>query len=239
MQRKNVLLRIVSPVLLLTFLHLQFFPLPLAAEEPECDYDRNNPTLENARKNFLALNYGCAEQELNDLLKDSNLDTEEKADVHVLLAEVYYAKVRNSQEKKQKVMEQFVAAFDAYRQWKGELNIKSPEFMAMMKEAQTLVDQKTAEEAVAEKPPEETVTEKPGEPEPAADEPEITAAVPTTKVEPKESKPFYKQWWAYALGVGVIAGVVLLAAGGGGDDDGGPEPLDTLEYFPDPPAKGR
>lgn len=232
MIKKTMLTRVVALTLLLAFLQFQFSPLPLMAEETECDYDRNKPSLDNARKNFLALNYDCAEQELNDLLAKGTLETEDKADAHVLLAEVYYAKVRNDQEKRQKVIEQFVAAFDAYRQWKGELNIKSPEFMAMMKDAQVLVDEKAEEEPVAEPAEEETVAEKPAEVEPTEE-----TGVPTTTIEAKKSKPFYKQWWAYALGVGVVAGVILLA-GGGGDEDG-PEPVDTLPSFPDPPAKGR
>jgi hypothetical protein len=182
---------------------------------PDCIYDPSNPSLDNARKNFLGLNYHCAELELLDLLKKESLNTQERADAHVLLAEVYYAKVRNESEKKDKVIEQFVAAFNAYREWRGELNIKSPEFMTMMKEAQEIVDKGMQE-------PEEVVTE------------EKRVEVPKKE---KKKKPWYTQWWAIGLGVGIVAGGVVLLTSGGEEEE---EPaLDTLGYFPEPPSKRR
>ena len=75
MIKKTMLTRVVALTLLLAFLQFQFSPIPVMAEETECDYDRNNPSLDNARKNFLALNYDCAEQELNDLLAKGTLET--------------------------------------------------------------------------------------------------------------------------------------------------------------------
>jgi len=136
----------------------------------------------------------------------------------VLLAEVYYAKVRNDSEKRDKVMEQFVAAFKSYRDWRGELNIKSPEFMSLMKLAQDQVDEEaTAVEAAP------------------VEEEEITEAQPGVTAPPKddgEKKPWYTKWWAIALGVGVVAGAVAMAGGGGGDDGG---EATELPDFPDPP----
>jgi hypothetical protein len=51
----------------------------------------------------------------------------------------------------------------------------------------------------------------------------------------KEKKAWYKNWWAIALGVGVVAGAVALAGGGGGDG-GGTTPDQPLPGFPPPPA---
>ena len=129
---------------------------------------------------------------------------------------MYYAKVRNESEKKEKVIGQFVKAFEAYREWRGELNITSSEFMAMMKEAQDMVDEGKVE------------------PEP------VKIEIPEKKEEPKEvikegdkeKGAWYKQWWAIGLGVGVVIGGVILLTGG--DDE--ETPPDTLGYFPDPPS---
>ncbi len=209
----------VTVLLLMIFLHSVMLPMVVMGQGTDCQYDRSKPTLENARKNFLALNYGCAEQEINDLLNSAGLDIQEKADAHVLLAEVYYAKVRNDSEKKEKVIEQFVAAFKAYRDWRGELNITSPSFMNMMKEAQDMVDQgKTEPEPVKiEVPEEETKKEQ-----------------PTEKKTEKKKGAWYKQWWAIGLGVGVVVGGIILIAGGSSEN-----PPDTLPAFPAPPATSK
>ncbi|UCC43926.1 MAG: hypothetical protein JSU65_12565 [Candidatus Zixiibacteriota bacterium] len=106
----------------------------------ECAYDKSAPSLESARRAFKVTNYECAELELNDLLKDTTLTLKERADAHVLLAAVYYATLRDKDEKQSRVMEQFVAAFKSYRDWRGELDIRSPEFLALMQQAQQSVD---------------------------------------------------------------------------------------------------
>ncbi len=212
MQKQTRAFRLITVLLLMIFLHSMMLPGLVLGQTADCKYDRNNPTLENARKNFLALNYECAEQEINDFLKTEGLDIQKKADAHILLAEVYYAKVRNDSEKKEKVIEQFVAAFKAYREWRGELNITSSEFMNMMKEAQDMVDQgKTEPEPVKIEVPEKTTPEQPTE---------------------KKKGAWYKQWWAISLGVGVVVGGIILLTGGGNEE----APLDTLAYFPPPPA---
>jgi len=212
MPKQSRIFRLITVFLLMIFIHSVMLPVLVLGQSADCQYDRDKPSLENARKNFLALNYVCAEQEINDLLNTEGLNIQTKADAHVLLAEVYYAKVRNDSEKKEMVIEQFVAAFKAYRDWRGELNITSPEFMNMMKEAQDMVDEGVTEpEPVKIEVPEEKKTE---------------------STEEKEKGAWYKQWWAIGLGVGVVAGAVILLAGG--DDD--ETPPDTLASFPPPPA---
>jgi hypothetical protein len=223
MKKHFSVLKITSVLLFIIYTNSLFVPTMVLGQEGDC-FDKTNPTLESARKSFLALNYQCAEEELDALLKMETLSTEQRADAHVLLAEVYYARVRDNSEKRSKVISQFVAAFEAYREWKGELNIKSPEFMAMMKEAQVMVDEEeeSKEAAAAE--------EKPAEFEP----------VPTTTIKPETTKkPWYTKWWAIGLGVGLVAGIVIIAAGGGGDDGGGGTGSNDLPDFPDPPTTGK
>ncbi|MEE9443236.1 MAG: hypothetical protein V3V99_11290 [candidate division Zixibacteria bacterium] len=221
MRKNSLIYRAVVVPLFVCFLQMIMAPSMLSAQPIECPYDKSNPALDNARISFKSLNYNCAEQEILDYLKGEQLTIEQKADAHVLLAAVYYAKLKNDKEKKARVIEQFKAAFESYRDWRGELDISSTEFIEMMNEAKTLVD----EEAEQKKPP--VVKEVTSEP--ALETPTITE----TEEGIKKSKPWYTKWWAIGLGVGVVAAVVVAASGGGGDE----EPVDnTLPGFPDPPA---
>lgn len=114
---------------------------PLPAQESGCTYDKNAPSLDNARLNFKSLNYRCSELELLDLLKVNSLTLQERADVYVLLAAVYYAMLGDDENKRRdKVVEQFTAAFRAYREWKGSLEITSSDFAELMEEAKQRVD---------------------------------------------------------------------------------------------------
>lgn len=209
--------RAVAALTLLGFVQLVVLPQTAPAQTPECTYDKQNPSIENARYNFRITNYDCAELELNDLLAIDTVSLQTKADAHILLAAVYYAKVRNDDEKRSRVVEQFVAAFKAFRDWRGELDIKSPEFLAFMNEAKELVNkQEEALSAVEEQVPRPTI--------------ESSLQPPTGD----QKKPWYKRWWVLGLGVGVVAVAVAVAAGGG--DDGEEAPSD-LPGFPPPPGK--
>ncbi len=222
MQNRIRNLRAAALLLILAYAQVVFLPTWVLAQAPPCNYDKQAPSLDNARKNFKTLNYKCAEAELNDLLKNENLALEEKSNAHILLAAVYYAMLKDDSEKRSMVMTQFKAAFKAYRDWKGELDIKSPEFVEMMKEAQVQVDTET--------PVPDTTAQK----QVVAD---TTQKQVTPVVASKEGKKsWYKQWWAIALGVGVVAGGIALAAGGGGGETT-PPVLDTLPSFPNPPGK--
>jgi hypothetical protein len=225
MIKRAGLLKTVVILALLVYLQALVLPQMVQAQTSDCPFDKANPTIDNARYNFKITNYDCAELELQTLLADQELDLQTKADAHVLLASVYYAKIRNSEEKRDLVIEQFVAAFTAFRDWRGDLDIQSAEFMTMMEQAQVLVDEKDDAEAavrdqVAEQVPDQQVDETPV----------------TVITEEKKKGPWYKQWWAIGLGVGLVATTVILVAGGGGDE--AEEPVDqTLPDFPDPPAK--
>ncbi len=227
MPKKLKFIRAVALTLLVAYAQAFLLPSSLLAQSPGCDYNPQAPSLENARKNFKSLNYRCAEEELNLLLKSDTLSLEDKSNAHILMAAVYYAMLKDNTEKKNMVMEQFKAAFKAYRDWKGELDIKSPEFAQMMQEAQQQVDQEVAKEPTEPEKP--TVVKEDKEKKPT------TMAV-TGEESKKEKKAWYKNWWAIALGVGVVAGAVALAAGGGGGDGGGTTPDQPLPGFPEPPA---
>ena len=152
-----------------------------------------------------------------DYLKQDKLTLEQKSDAHILLATVYYAMLKDDTEKRNRVMEQFTAAFKAYRDWRGELDIKSPEFAELMDQAKTEVDKEAAEKQAAEARAQDTTK------------------LVSTPPQKTGGKPWYTKWWAIALGVGVVAGVAVAVAGGGGSN--GPAPVDTLPTFPPPPTK--
>jgi hypothetical protein len=186
------------------FLQSLLLPPLIEAQTAPCSYNKEKPSIDSARLNFRITNYVCAEEELQALLALMDLDLQTRADAHVLLAAVYYAKVRDNDEKRNRVMEQFVAAFRAFRAWQGELDIKSPEFTKLMEDAQAMVDQQ-AQEAAAQ---------------PVVEPAQDTTAPPVNELQlEKKKKPWYKQWWAIGLGVGVVAAVVIVAAGGGGEDE--------------------
>jgi hypothetical protein len=223
MIKRDGFLRTVVILALLVYLQALVLPGIVQAQTADCPFDKENPTIANARYNFKITNYDCAELELKTLLANETLELETKADAHVLLASVYYAKVRDNEQKREMVIGQFVAAFKAFRAWQGDLDVQSPEFLEMMEQAQELVDQEGDEAAVTEEVDEQVV------------EQEVDGAPVTVITEDKKKGPWYKQWWAIGLGVGLVATAVVVAGGGG--DDGGEEPGEPLPDFPDPPAK--
>ncbi len=143
---------------------------PLPARSAECKFDRKNPNITNARINFKALNYECAEEELGLLLRDTTLSYQDKANAHVLLAAVYYARLKNESDMKTRVIDQFKEAFRTYRNWRGELDIKSTDFEDLMNAARQQLDQEpiapvTEEPAAKPTPAAPVITEsKPGGP---------------------------------------------------------------------------
>lgn len=224
MHTNNLMFRIIGVIALVCFIYGVVLPAAARGQTPECPYDRAKPSLDNARISFKSLDYHCAEQEIMDYLNLGDLTIEQRADAHVLLAAVYYAKSKNDSEKKKLVINQFKEAFRAYREWRGQLDVSSTEFIEMMNEAKDQVDE---EESQKEAAPEIT------KPTPAEETPVVTS------VTSGKSKPWYKQWWAIAAGVGVVAGAVVLAAGGGGGEEGGGGGgvTDTLPSAPNIPPK--
>ena len=111
MHKRILLFRSAIVTSMISYFIVAILPIgALAQATINCPYDKEAPTLAHARQTFKALNYNCAEMEINDLLKQPDLSLEEKADAHVLMAAVYYAKLKDSKEKQTKVVEQFAKA---------------------------------------------------------------------------------------------------------------------------------
>ena len=136
--------RVTAAVMLAAFLLAALLPIAGNAQTRVCTYDKKAPSLESARHSLKMTDYDCAELEINDLLALDTLSLESRADAHVLLAAVYYAKFKNDSEKRRKALEQFKAAFRVYREWGGELDVKSPKFQELMEQAKQQVEAERA-----------------------------------------------------------------------------------------------
>lgn len=235
MKQKNLLFRVIAVAVLTVFLQWTMLPSLIYAQSGGCDFDPNKPSVEHARTSFKMLNYKCAEEELNAFLARADVGIEDKADAHILMASVYYAMLKNDTEKRDRVTEEFVKAFKAYREWRGELDIKSGEFLDLMESAKERVDSEAAIQSTpTEAAPTEIEEQKPAvveqvkkeEPKPAVTQ------TPVKKAEEKKKKAWYSNWWAIAGGVGLIAVAAVALGGGGGSDDAG---LADLPPIPEPP----
>jgi hypothetical protein len=229
MKKNGIAFRVMAVFLLAALCNLLILPGGVLAQSTDCTYNKAKPTLESARISFKSLNYKCAESEIQDYLKQDNVSIEDKASAHVLLAAVYYAMVKDHNEKRDRVLNQFKEAFRSYREWAGELDISSTEFIDLMKKAQELVDEETEEPEAAVVPPEK---------EEKTEEAAVVQPTATSAAEGGGGKAWYKQWWAIGLGVGVVVGAVVLVAGGGGGEET-KTPDAPIGDFPPPPQTGK
>jgi hypothetical protein len=183
----------------------------ISARSNSCGYDPLGPSIAHARENFEASRYSCAAEELDQLLALDTLGRHRTADAHALKAAIYYVTTRDENQRRRLVRDEFVAAFRVYPTWSGELAVSSPNFRAIMNDARELV-QWLFRLSPPQEPAEDTVTE-------AAE----GAAL------------WYRQWWAIATGVGVVAMAVILLTGDPDSSDPPLPPRDTLPGFPPPP----
>jgi len=205
--------RRLAAVLTFAYLWSLLFAQVQSVRAADCSYDTSNPSIGSARTSFQIFDFECAEKELLDVLKKKDLGMEDRANAHMLLAAVYYEMFQGETHRRQKILEQFEEAFTAYRNWKGTLDIQSPEFRELMEEARASVESQQKQE----------------EPEQP-----VISRNPTGTTAQKGSS---KKWLLIGLGAVVVVGGVALAAGGGGggNGDGGGNGTTALPDFPDPP----
>jgi hypothetical protein len=207
--------KITALTALAAFLWAQPFAEVVRSQTVECEYDRKNPSLESARRNFQFFEFRCAEQEIQDVLKSETLSLEEKANAHVLLAAVYFEMLQDDTRRRERIIEQFKEAFRSYRDWRGDLDVQSPEFRALMEEARQEVDAARAE---------------PDEDEP---EPPVVSRPPIERTDDSKGK---KSNTLLYIGLGVSVGAAAMLLGGGangGASSGG----DDLPDFPAHPKR--
>ena len=194
------------------------WPGHVAAQTPECGYDRSAPSLASARASFQEFDFACAERELGDLLKVPKLAVGIQADAHALLAAIYFQTLPDNQNRREKVIEEFRRTYSLRPDWKGQPEIQTPAFRDLMTEAKRQVDQLSQKE-------------KPATPSGGASD-KSTPAVKETK--PTGGGKSKKTWLYVAAGAAAVGVAVLaLGGGGGGGGNGGGE---GLPYFPPPPG---
>ena len=213
--RLNLLLgRTVIFTVFIFYVCMLLAPSQLMAQSEYCIYDRKAPTVESARESFLNKDYECARWELGDLLVQKKIKPEIRADALVLLAQVNYMMIEDKQEKRSTVRKNLITAFRTYPEWDGELEIRNTEFFNLLNDSRDIARRLgTIPPDVFEE--EEGIT---GE---AFKEP--------------EKKAWYKKWWVFGSGVGVMALAVVLITGGK-DKTEEKAVLDTLPDFPPSPG---
>lgn len=229
--RQNFLIRPLLVLVAVVVIGVPNTALPRKVDASQCPWNPSTPSLENARTNFSSGLYYCTRLELNSLLAIDTLNSRERADVHGLMAAVEYATNHDPRERRQKTRLQFVAAFRAYRFWRGDLEIPEYEFRQIMKDARELMEWIYANAPEPEPEP---------EPEPVVDTVATQQPTPITPATDQEikKKPWYRKWWAVGSGVGLFAmTVAVLGSSGDGEAsiDEQPTPVDTLPGFPPPP----
>ncbi|MBD3299388.1 MAG: hypothetical protein GF341_12075 [candidate division Zixibacteria bacterium] len=202
--------RRTAPIIVLVYLWTMIQSSTGLAQTVDCSFDEANPSIDNARTSFQIFDFQCAEAELQAVLQQESLSVEEKANAHMLLAAVYYEMFQDESERRAKILDQFKEAFTSYREWRGELDIQSPEFRELMEEARAAVEEERDES-----------------------EPPVIAREPVASSD--QSDGGSKKWLLIGLGAAVVVGGVALAAGGGGGDGNGGGGT-TLPDFPNHPG---
>ncbi len=207
MQQHEMIRRPTVCLVLMSFFLAVAGPAPLSSQEAPCVYNRQSPSLANARNTLNTLDYRCAENEIADYLTLPSISAKNRADAHFLLGYVYY--IQNP-EYSEPVVQEFSKIYRSDTQWDessaaGTLSVPlNPTLRELLRKAQE------------QTPPvlRDTVT-----------------TVPVTL--PKKGGSWYTKWWAIAGGGGLIAGSVVLARGGGNCGVGPSN--DTIPYFPTTP----
>ncbi len=110
-----------------------------AVQQEVCDYDRANPSVGHARAFFSRLEYQCALTELQDILSADSLESHSQAEAYRLLSAVHYWIGYDEDEPtdviREKVINAGKAAFKAYPEWAGTLDIDDAKYAAWMQEA--------------------------------------------------------------------------------------------------------
>ncbi|MBN1213019.1 MAG: hypothetical protein JXA92_10610 [candidate division Zixibacteria bacterium] len=206
-------------IIISTVITIYIFMLPgpslIRAQSEYCIYDRKTPMVESARESFRNKDYECARWELSDLLAQKKVKPEIRADALVLLAQVNYQMIEDKQEKRSTVRKNLITAFRNYPIWDGELEIRSSEFFNLINDSKD-------------------IARRLGQITPDTFE-EEEALIEEAAFEEPEKKAWYKKWWVFGSGVGVMALAVVLLTGGEEKTEEIPV-LDTLPDFPPSPG---
>ena len=201
---RNAIHKTAAYLTIVSVFLLTAMPARVVSSEIRCAYDMANPSIASARTSLKALNYGCAEQELTNLLKSetANLTLEDRASAHILLGTVYYLMAQQLEQQRERILNEFVEAFRVYRMWSGSLELELVELREILDEARDKAEQEYQAELDRR-----------------------AALTDSLAVDVEEPSGRKKPWWLFAGGVVVAAVTVIVLVGkkdsGGGDDSGG------------------
>ncbi|MEA2030807.1 MAG: hypothetical protein U9N55_04340 [candidate division Zixibacteria bacterium] len=120
----------VFVLILLLFLGLAGNTL---SQEVNCDFDRQYPSVENARDAVnLRSDWLCAQAELQYILDFTKPSPSVQADAHILLGIVYFNIQPDSASRYKLAKQEFEEAFKAYPDWNGKLDPSGPELEALL-----------------------------------------------------------------------------------------------------------
>jgi hypothetical protein len=108
------------------------FLTPCFGQEIGCAYDRSQPSLENAQKEYRKTNYRCAKLELLDVLEIDSIGDRTRADAHIWLGMVYYRSLKDQVEKLDSVLTQFIRALEQDPVYRGPFESDSTSEMGRL-----------------------------------------------------------------------------------------------------------
>jgi len=215
MRRKSKYIRLFVISILTAYINLLLAPVLVRGQSEYCIYDRKAPAIESALESYKINDYECARWELNDLLARKDVTRQERTDALILLAQVNFNLIEDSQSKRSEVRKNLITAFRTFPEWEGELQTRNTEFIKLIRDSRDIATRLG---------PFETAI------------PEIDSMA-TAPLPIEGEKTWYKKWWVYGTGIGLMAAAIVLVSGG---DDAPPEPEivpDTLADFPPSPGK--
>ncbi len=185
-------------------------PIRSASQVVECRFDKNSPSIENAKKSWDWLDDKCAKEELRAFLAIDTVTQNNKAEAHILLGTILYMGAQNIDSVKKDVLDEFIIAYRLNPEWKGTLEYKDSELQKLLNEA--LI--KVRDEMVRLE----------------EDTEEIDTLPPITPLfRKKKGLPPKKIYWALSLAAVLAAGTYMLFL-----EDGTPQNA-TIPEIPTPP----
>jgi len=138
MKYDHPLFSTISLALLGCFVLSILVPDLIRAADADCQYDRDNPSIDHAMKSFMdpAL-FECAEAEIRDVLDATDLgDRRQVAETHFLLAAALYGRQISAEIPDTLILEHLVNGFLAAPDWTGDWYFADmPDFMTLVPRA--------------------------------------------------------------------------------------------------------
>ncbi|MEE8577703.1 MAG: hypothetical protein V3T31_10645 [candidate division Zixibacteria bacterium] len=186
---------------------LAILPVTLLSQQP-CDFNPNKPSYDHARSVFHKGDYLCSESEAQAILAQLDISPLLRARAYMLVACNKYESIDSTQLRQSEVEEALLLVYQTNPYYDDEPDVLALEFYILMDRAfERAQNEFVASEQMVEY------------------HKQIKDEIASGK------KPWYRKWWAYPLGAGVVATAVAVLTAG----EEPATPLDTLAGFPGTP----